>query len=278
MRETMRLAFRLFLFALIASMALAATNEITKGPIAEQAKNTANAAREDVLPGADEYEEMAIEHAEQYPDIDQVCQVVRGGEVTGYTLQVTVRGYKGPIVMTVAVNRSGSVNALTINSQGETAGLGSEVAGQAFLSQFPGVAASPDTISSDVDAITGATVSSRAVLSGMEQALRYARDVLGVQSHAGEVITKADADAYHELAQQTGTEDVQPLSPYVALGYPNIRNVYTAKYEGQDAYVIEMTDRFVVLSKTDGAQLSPEAKADEAAAYFDAHLKGGQGQ
>ena len=76
-----------------------------------------------------------------------------------------------------ACTRPGSLRGfdfgLTVMSQSETAGLGSKVAEEPFLSQFPGIEAQADALNASVDTITGATVSSRAVLTGVSQAMEY---------------------------------------------------------------------------------------------------------
>lgn len=279
MRETIRLSVRLLLFALIAALALAATNEITKGPIAEQAKNKANAAREQVLPGADSYDPMELVDSDQYPGIDALHRVLKDGQTTGYTFLVSSSGYKGLIVMTLAVNQSGSINSLVINSQSETAGLGSKVAEQDFLSQFAGKAADPDQIASNVDAISGATVSSKAVISGVEQALRYARDVLNLPAQAGEVITREDGEQYKALEEQTGAKEIRSLSAFAAIGFPDIVQVYSVEYDNQEGYLIELTGGQVILSDS-GELLFPEAAGDAplvntALDYYEKYLKQG---
>lgn len=281
MRETISLALRLFLFALIAAVALAATNEITKGPIAQQALAKANAAREQVLPGADEYDELPIERAEDYPGIEALHRAVKDGETVGYTFLVRATGYKGAIMLTVAVNQSGSINSVVVNSQSETAGLGSKVANPDFLDQFQGKAADPGKISGEVDAITGATVSSKATISGVEQTLRYARDVLGLPAQAGEVVTGESDGAYRALEDKTGAKALKPLSAFASIGFPDIEQVYSAEYEGQLGYLFQMKDAEVILSD-EGGLLSPY-KADDpdvksAMDYFDKYLKrGGMG-
>ncbi len=282
MKETLQLSLRLFLFSLIAALALAATNEITKGPIAQQAIDKANVARVQVLPGGDAYEPQTIANADKYPLISEVCRVIKGGETIGYTYQLTVTGYKGPIALALAVNQSGSVNSLKVNSQSETAGLGSKIADLPFLNQFPGKAASADSIGADVDAITGATVSSKAVISGVTEALRYAQDELHIVPQEGEIVTEASLDAYRDLQQQTGATGIKPISAFGAMGFPEIRQVFSAEYDGQPAYIIDTEQVTVVISR-DGVLQAPKNTSHEesisaAMRYFDEHLKGGTAQ
>lgn len=173
MAETAKLALRLFLFSVIAAVALAVTNEITKGPIKEQAAAKANAAREMVFETADSFEQLSEGGIEGYSEIDAVYSALEQGEMIGYVFELSPRGYKGDIEMTLGISVDGQVTRLTVMSQSETAGLGSKVAEEPFLSQFPGIEAQADALNASVDTITGATVSSRAVLTGVSQAMEY---------------------------------------------------------------------------------------------------------
>lgn len=261
MGDTIKVALRLFLFALIAGVLLAATNEITRGPIAEQAVAQANEAREVVLPGAEQFEPVDVDELADYPAIQAVHRAMEGERLVGYAFLIQVQGYKGPIVMTLAVNQSGSINALVINSQTETAGLGNKIGGAPFLSQFPGLAANAERVSSEVDAISGATVSSRAVMSGIEQALQYAERVLGIEPKPGEVVTVQSVSEDRAVEQRTGTEHVSKLDVFEASGFPGLRAIYAAEYMGQSGYLFDFEDQSVFLSE-DGEPLAQTGGAD----------------
>lgn len=185
MDDTLKLALRLMIFTLIAGLALALTNEVTKGPIRSQAEAKAILARKEVLPAADAFEAYEGWDIEKYPDIDEVYIAKSGGETVGYTFLLSPRGYKADITMTLGISSDGSINALYINSQSETAGLGNLVAKAPFLSQFSGIAADPDTIDGDIDAISGATVSSKAVIRSVSTASAFVCEVFGGEGGSG---------------------------------------------------------------------------------------------
>ena len=276
MGDTIKLGLRLFLFALAAAVALAATNEITKGPIAEQANAQANAARDLVLPGIEEFKDMGMIDAVQYPAIQSVHEAYSDGQLEGYAFLIKTSGYKGPIAMTLAVNAGGSINSLVINSQSETAGLGNKITEPSFLNQFMGLAADEQSFDADIDAVSGATISTNAVLSGVRQALQYANAHLGITPKSGVVITEESVNAYKAIEERTGTAHLQPIDAYAAIGYPNIRDMYQADYNGQAGFLFEFGDGSVVISAKgellSGAQ---SAHADEAMGYFDQFLKQG---
>lgn len=92
---------------------------------------------------------------------------------SGEAVQVSSRGYGGPIVLLVGVSRENKVLGLKVLSQKETPGLGNKVAGQRWLRQFIGRGpADPLEPKKDIDAITGATITSRAVCEGVRKLLR----------------------------------------------------------------------------------------------------------
>ena len=96
----------------------------------------------------------------------------------GYAVQVAPAGFGGDISMMVGVGNDGKVLAISIISQSETAGLGAvsaatTSAGEAFRGQFAGMSGSVSVTKDGgaVDAITGATITSRAVCTGVNAAL-----------------------------------------------------------------------------------------------------------
>ena len=96
---------------------------------------------------------------------------VAGGKVVGEVFSASVPGYSGNVEMEVGI-RGGQVIGVEIVKETETPGLGTKVRDAEFLSQFRGKKATdPLEVREDVDAITGATISSRAVANGVRRAL-----------------------------------------------------------------------------------------------------------
>ncbi|MDD5593972.1 MAG: FMN-binding protein [Candidatus Margulisbacteria bacterium] len=97
---------------------------------------------------------------------------VLADQAAGRAINISIRGYSGDIEMLVGVGPSGEVTGVKIVSQHETPGLGANIVKPAFLSQFTGkTAKDPIEPKKDIDAITGATISSRAVCVGVKNAL-----------------------------------------------------------------------------------------------------------
>ena len=135
MGDIVKLALRLFIFALVASVLLAITNEVTKGPIEAQ-------------------KQIAYEGISEDSVLDEIFVGKNAdGSVKGYALTANPQGYGGEIPITIGVSTEGYVTQVYVGSLQETQGLGSRVGDDAFKEQFIAIAADPDTLRSDVDTI-----------------------------------------------------------------------------------------------------------------------------
>ena len=164
-----RLALTLLAITAVVAVALAGVNMITAPAIAELNAQNTQAAIEAVLPGGGT--EMA-----DFPAVDLVSKVYASD--AGYAVQVTPGGFDNTITMMVGVDKAGNVLGIDVVSHTETAGLGAvsdadTPAGIAFREQFIGAAGSVSVTKDggQMDAITGATITSRAVCAGVNAAL-----------------------------------------------------------------------------------------------------------
>ena len=173
----LRLTFTLLLITSVVAAALAAVNSVTKPMIERLNEEKTQQAIETVLPGG--YSEMI----ENFDDQDGLVTKVYKGE-NGYAMEVRPAGFNGEIVMMVGVDFEGNVLGISLVSHTETAGLGAVAAakteaGNAFRSQFTGktgeILVKKD--GGDIDAITGATITSRAVSLGVSAAVACAKNL-----------------------------------------------------------------------------------------------------
>ena len=132
--QIVKLGIRLFLFCLFAAVALGITNEVTKGPIAEQALASKMAALKKVMPGSN-YEELTYEELPEGSELDELFVAKNeNGEIDGYALTASPQGYGGEIPITIGVSKEGYVTQVYVGSLQETAGLGSRVGEAEFMS------------------------------------------------------------------------------------------------------------------------------------------------
>lgn len=177
----------LTLITLIAGICLGAVYEITKEPIAQAQDAAKKEAWQQVSPDADANDFELIDVDQKAADkaikdlgvkatIDEVCTV---GE-EGYVVTVTDKeGYGGDIKITVGITADGTINGISILSITETAGLGMRATEPAFYEQYQGKQAEKFVVSKDggdgepIDALSGATITSRAVTGAVNAALGY---------------------------------------------------------------------------------------------------------
>ena len=167
----LRLALTLFLIAAVVAAALAGVNSITKPVIDAYNAEKTQKAIEAVLPGGFD---------EELSDFDDqgglVSKVYKGAN--GYALEVLPSGFDNTITMMVGVDFEGKVLGISVVSHTETAGLGAVAAattsaGEAFRGQFVGQSGSVSVAKDggQIDSITGATITSRAICVGVNAAL-----------------------------------------------------------------------------------------------------------
>ena len=164
----LRLALTLLLITAVVAAALAGVNSITAPAIAELTAQKTQDAIEAVLPGGGE--------AVDFPATNLVSKVYASD--TGYAVEVTPGGFDNTITMMVGVDKSGAVLGISIISHTETAGLGAVAAagtpaGESFRAEFVGASGSVAVTKDggEIDAITGATITSRAICAGVNAAL-----------------------------------------------------------------------------------------------------------
>ena len=170
----LRLAGTLLLITAIVAACLAGVNAVTKPIIEELNAKATQEAIMAVLPGGFDTEITDFADA---PGI--VSKVYQGAN--GYAVEVGPSGFEYTITMMVGIDNEGKVLGISVVSHTETAGLGAVAAagtpaGEAFRSQFVGVSGSA-AVSKDggeLDAITGATITSRAICEGVNAALACA--------------------------------------------------------------------------------------------------------
>ncbi len=170
-KYVLRLALTLFAIAGVVALALAAVNMVTAPAIEKLNAEKTQQAIEAVLPGGFETE------ITDYADATGLVSKVYKG-ANGYALEVKPAGFDNTITMMVGVDFDGNILGISIVSHTETAGLGAVAAaktsaGEAFRGQFEGKSGSV-TVTKDggeIEAITGATITSRAICVGINAAL-----------------------------------------------------------------------------------------------------------
>ena len=172
----LRLALTLLTITAVVAAALSVVNGVTAPVIEDLKAQKTQAAIGKVLPGGGE-------KLESYTDETGLVKAVYASEA-GYAIEVAPSGFDGEILMMVGVDKDGNVLGIDIISHTETAGLGAVAAadsakGEAFRSQFVGTGGglAVDKDGGQIDALTSATITSRAVVTGVNAALECAKNM-----------------------------------------------------------------------------------------------------
>lgn len=194
MKSMIKDAAILFAITLIAGLLLGVVYEVTKEPIAVQEAKRKNEACKEVFQDAVNFEALELSMPETPGTSEKAAAIINevsaavaeDGTVLGYVLDITTHeGYNGDIQFTMGIRLDGTVNGISLLSIAETPGLGmkaEEVLKPQFaeksVTQFVYIktgAVTPDQI----DAISGATVTTNAMVNGVNTGLEFFKTELG---------------------------------------------------------------------------------------------------
>lgn len=148
---------------LIVTALLAYVNTVTSPIIEDSEQKEAQAAMAEVLSEADGFEQIEFDKS-----AESVSEIYQAKNDTGYVFILITKGYGGDMKLICGIKSDGTIEATKTLSHSETSGLGSKTAEDPYKSQYVGKNA--DTLK-DVDAISGATISSVAYINAIEDAV-----------------------------------------------------------------------------------------------------------
>ena len=149
---------------LIVTALLAYINSVTSPIIAKAEQEKTEQAMSEVLADADGFEKLEIENLPE-----RVTEVYGAQNGAGYVFMLTTKGYGGDMKLICGMKSDGTIEQCKTLSHAETSGLGSKTAEDPYRNQYCGKSA--ETLG-EVDAITGATISSNAYKNAIEDAFK----------------------------------------------------------------------------------------------------------
>ncbi len=192
MKELIKNSLILCAITLVAGVLLGTVYEVTKNPRATQEKLATDKAYKEVFDDADSFEDIDY-------DADELADYISGKGITstevvietavnaldtdknviGCVITVTSKeGYGGDIKYTVGIKKDGTINGVSVLSIGETAGLGMNAKEDKFLNQYKDkkvdafeVTKSGASSDEQIDAISGATITTKAMTKGVNAAI-----------------------------------------------------------------------------------------------------------
>lgn len=175
--ESIKLSGMLCIITLVAALLLAGVNMITEERIAVAAQQATENAMKNIITEADSFENLS----------EEVAVGKKDGSAVGYCVKVSAKGFGGDIEMIVGLSADDKVIGIEVISHSETAGLGSKAQTPEFRNQFSGkntalsVVKTPTDSPDEIQAITGATITSKAIAAGVADA----REILQKELNGG---------------------------------------------------------------------------------------------
>ncbi|WP_142413121.1 RnfABCDGE type electron transport complex subunit G [Hathewaya massiliensis] len=182
--DSLKLGGLLLIITACAGLILGFAYSITKDPIAKQTEKENNEAMKEILTKAETFKKK--EDAKLPENILELNEAKLGNDTIGYAIKIQTKGYGGKIDLMVGISKDGKVEGIKILNQSETPGLGANSTNPNFYNQYKEKSIDKDieviktTPSKDneIQAITGATITSRAVTSAVNEAVKYYKSEL----------------------------------------------------------------------------------------------------
>lgn len=170
MKETLHYSFILAMICVIAAGLLASVNALTKPKIITQAHLQEEQGLREIFPEGVRFEPAELQgtivYYKVYSKIDKFM---------GIAFKTLAKGYSSRIEMVVGMGKDGKILAMKIINQNETPGLGSRITEPPFIEKF----SHKDILElAQVEAITGATISSRAVIEAVKEKAKEIKELI----------------------------------------------------------------------------------------------------
>lgn len=189
MKNVFTIAIKLFVITVVAAALLGVVYAVTKEPIAAQTEKAATEARLTAFPDAASFEDAKVDIPEEYSEIKSVFNALdSGGNVIGAVFAMTTKGFNSGLNLTIGIGADGKIRGVIMGDNNESPGIGKKAADPEFRDQFPGKpydsplkvvkAASGDY---DIQAITGATVTSKAITDAVNTAAEFYKQLGGAK-------------------------------------------------------------------------------------------------
>ena len=183
MKDILKLGVTLFAICAVAALVLGVTNNITAPVIEERNIQASNEARKIVLSETDEFKELDGMNSDI---VLEVYEGIKDGQVIGYTIKTSSKGYGGAIELMVGISKDGKITGVEIGNHSETPGLGSKATEPMFKNQYVDKDVSNSLLvvkgsannDNEISAISGATITSNGVTSGVNAAMKIYNEKL----------------------------------------------------------------------------------------------------
>ncbi|MBQ6632163.1 MAG: RnfABCDGE type electron transport complex subunit G [Romboutsia sp.] len=283
MKDILKLGTTLFAICAVAALVLGVTNNVTAPVIEERNIQASNESRKIVLPQADEFKSLEKMNSDI---VVEVYEGLKGKDIMGYTIKSTPKGYGGAVEVMVGISKDGKITGVEIGNHSETPGLGSKAAEPNFKNQYLDkdvlkpllIVKGNANNDNEISAISGATITSNGVTSGVNAAMKIYNEKLSgnkdVMAQDDNIDPKEKIFKSASLVELKDKATGEVINVYEAknedetIGY--IFNTVTAGYGGKTEVLVGITtDR-----KIQGVELGIDTRKNQyASSAFDTGLK-----
>ncbi len=161
-------AIVLLVIAGVAAGLLGVVSEVTAAPIAAQNEKSLNESMQAVMPDASSFEQLDVEPT-------GTITAVYKGDNGGFVITTEPGGFGGAVKTMIGIDSEGTITGLRVTGHAETPGLGAKATDPSFYEQFAGKSGSVSVTKDggEIVPITSATITSRAVCVGAQEALDW---------------------------------------------------------------------------------------------------------
>lgn len=167
MKDTIKYAFLLFIVATVCTILVVITVNFARPILEKQEAEATSNALNNLYDNIVKYENITI-NTKNYDVVDNLYHVTLDNDETHYVYKITTDGKNGEIVYLLALDESGTILDIAYVSQKETPSRGDKITLDDFISQFIN-----QKNADNVDTISGATISSSAMILSVNQAISH---------------------------------------------------------------------------------------------------------
>lgn len=188
MKDILKLGVTLFAICAVSALILGVTNNITASVIEDRNIQASNESRQIVLSKADEFKQLEGINSDI---VVEVYEGLKGKDLIGYTIKTAPKGYGGAVEVMVGISIDGKITGVDIGNHSETPGLGSKATEPEFKNQYVDkdvensllVVKGSSSNDNEISAISGATITSNGVTSGVNAAMKIYNEKLSGNSN-----------------------------------------------------------------------------------------------
>jgi electron transport complex protein RnfG len=191
MKEISKLGLILLLICAVAAALLSLAYDFTIDKIVAQREMTSQLSRQEVLPDAESFEIIEADLLDKVKLenelVVEIYEGLSGGTLVGYTVKTVPSGFGGSVEVITGISSDGEVTGMRVGNHQETPGLGANATLPDFYEQYVGKSTKTEIMvvkagasGNEIQAISGATITSKAVTKGANIAVKAYKLVSGL--------------------------------------------------------------------------------------------------